>query len=391
MKQDIINGDSLEILRTLPDESIDSIVTDPPYGLKFMGKDWDHTVPGERFWREALRVAKPGAHLLAFGGTRTYHRLVCAIEDAGWEIRTAIAWLYGSGFPKSRDVSKAIDEEAGAEREKIQPGNQPGYQRSIGNTRPWMNDPNHVIDGPNPITNSAKQWSGWGTALKPAFEPICVARKPLAGTVARNVQEYGTGAINIDGCRIETADGYTDNSVTQGINTARTSYAPAGVRKTFEPSVHGRWPANVVHDGSEEVVRLFPECNGKTGMSQHGSGTNSVYGTFSRTEKSFVQDGISDSGSAARFFYTAKASSSERNSHAQNRHPTVKPVSLMRWLCRLVTPPNGVILDLFMGSGSTGVAAKQEGFSFIGIELDPHWCEVAKRRIHHAAFQKKLL
>jgi site-specific DNA-methyltransferase (adenine-specific) len=369
----LLHGNCLEVMATLDAESVDSIVTDPPYGLSFMGKDWDHSVPGEAFWREALRVAKPGAHLLAFGGSRTYHRLACAIEDAGWEIRDCIMWVYGSGFPKSHDVSKAIDREAGA----------------------------------------TTAWQGWGTALKPAYEPIIVARKPLIGTVAANVQQYGTGAINVDGCRVET----TDNRDRLG-SGAKGSNGCYGDSVTYNSYSHtsGRWPANFIHDGSDEVMELFPVTTSGNLQSKHVSRTtSSIYsGGWAKSDNTGRSWG-NDSGSAARFFYCAKASKrdrdegldmfdvvrtggmqatadgsmltgsgNERTTARANHHPTVKPTDLMRYLCRLVTPSGGTVLDSFMGSGSTGKGATLEGFDFIGIEQNAEYLEIAKARIQHA-------
>lgn len=344
----IITGDCLEVMPTLDAESVDSIVTDPPYGLSFMGKHWDHGIPGVDFWREALRVAKPGAHLLAFGGTRTFHRLTCAIEDAGWEIRDCIMWVYGSGFTKSLDVSKAIDKAAGVEREVVGSGNTKCEYLLRGEKCQGHKDKNgrygetiHT-DTTAPATPAAVQWNGWGTALKPAWEPIIVARKPLCGTVAANVLEYGTGGINVDGCRVgETGarnngskpreDGYQKNDI-------------YGKRKPLERCDYGigRFPANLCHDGSAEVTRLM--------------------------------------GDAARFFYCAKASKSDRDE--LNHHPTVKPTALMRWLVRLVTPPGGLVFDPFCGSGSTGKAATLEGFRFVGIEREAEYAEIAEARIN---------
>ncbi len=348
-------GDCLEVMKGMDDNSVDSIVTDPPYGLSFMGKKWDYDVPGEDVWRECLRVLKPGGHLLAFAGTRTQHRMAVRIEDAGFEIRDMIAWVYGSGFPKSHDVSKAIDKAAGAEREVGVPG-----PYSARRPRQSVVAVSAYSDGVGdassalitaPATDAAKQWEGGGTALKPALEPITVSRKPLIGTVADSVLQFGTGGINVDGGRVGL-DG-------------------------------GRWPANLIHDGSEEVVGLFPGEN---------------------------------KGSAARFFYCAKASKGDRDggldgfeekhvgTYAQdewsrknmgntpdaqrqprrNSHPTVKPTDLMRYLCRLVTPPKGIVLDPFMGSGSTGKAAMFEGFDFVGIERDSEYIEIARARIESA-------
>ena len=329
----IHHGDCLTIMPTLQEASIDAIVTDPPYGLGFMGKQWDRGVPGTEYWSACLRVAKPGAHLLAFGGTRTYHRLAAAVEDAGWEIRDCIAWLYGSGFPKSLN-----------------------------------------LDG---------RWDGWGTALKPAMEPIVVARKPLFGTVAENVATHGVGALNIDGCRIDAKGDHLGggriSSSAEGWDlpwkhdaNAIESAKNRGCVSVQRAERLGRWPANVIHDGSDEVVGLFPGDDDK---------------------------------SAARFFYCAKASKADRDdgcdglpvgqvghgnlgasmerfdTKGRNVHPTVKPTDLMRYLCRLVTPPGGVVMDPFMGSGSTGRGAVMGGFGFVGIELDPEYTEISRRRI----------
>lgn len=347
MSYEIINSDCLKAMQKMPDGSVDAIVTDPPYGLGFMGVAWDtyKTEAGKRkggsrtsatfdqvggnhhptcaadqartrksenkkfqermtpIFAEALRVAKPGAHLLCFGGTRTFHRMACSLEDAGWEIRDCIMWVTGQGFPKSMDVSKAIEKKHGAD--------------------------------------AAAQWDGWGTCLKPAWEPIIVARKPLDGTVAHNVMTYGTGAINIDGCRIPTSDNLNGGTYSKNaIEYDATSFAPKnGIGEFVQPS--GRFPANLVHDGSQEVLELM--------------------------------------GDAQRFFYCAKASKRDRGEG--NDHPTVKPNALMRWLVRLVCPQGGTVLDPFMGSGSTGVACIQEGMRFVGIDMDEHYCEIAEKRI----------
>ena len=300
MLTDLRLGDCYDVLRTLPEASVDSIVTDPPYGLSFMGKRWDYDVPYIDVWFQCLRVLKPGGHLLAFAGTRTQHRMAVRIEDAGFDIRDMIAWVYGSGFPKS-----------------------------------------HNLDG---------DWQGWGTALKPALEPITVARKPFPGTVAANVLEHGTGALNVDGCRVahgsdvdltmvqrQQAEG-TGNAVGKGwVASILGKEIPM-----YKPG--GRWPANLIHDGSEEPCALL--------------------------------------GDAARFFYCAKASKADRGEG--NNHPTVKPTDLMRYLCRLVTPPGGLVLDPFMGSGSTGKAAVLEGFRFLGIEREESYLAIAKARIDAA-------
>jgi site-specific DNA-methyltransferase (adenine-specific) len=383
MSFDLYRGNCLNTLQLLDDNSVDSIVTDPPYGLGFMGKRWDYDLPSETIWRECLRVLKPGGHLLAFAGTRTQHRMAVRIEDAGFEIRDMIAWVYGSGFPKSLDVSKALDKAAGAERE--------------------------VTCGA-----ATAAWQGWGTALKPALEPITVARKPLIGTVAANVLAHGTGALNIDGCRVGWPDGETVERAA--------------------PSQLGRWPANLIHDGSDEVLAAFPQAPGQVAdvsATAPSPKTSNVYGRLAHEgEPSANSDNLGrvgfkmkpgtrrlDSGSAARFFYCAKASKSDRDAGLEdapdrilamsnqakaqvergvmhqgeggmntakvrkNNHPTVKPTELMRYLCRLVTPPGGVVLDPFMGSGSTGKAAMLEGFRFIGGEMSPEYLAVAEARI----------
>jgi site-specific DNA-methyltransferase (adenine-specific) len=398
-------------MRGMADGSVDSIVTDPPYELGFMGKSWDSTgiAYSVEMWTEALRVLKPGGHLLAFSGSRTYHRMACAIEDAGFQIRDQIMWLYGSGFPKSHNVSKGIDKAAGAEREvvgsysgasnigKLSDGKL-GYKPGVGSTSSTAKTQPITA----PATRAAQQWEGWGTALKPAHEPIVLARKPLAGTVASNVLQHGTGALNIDGSRVVSDDGFEkawDNPVTTNISAKGGTYISQGNNHTIDLSANkpigGRWPANVIHDGSDEVV-----------------------------------DGFPDNGSAARFFYCAKANKRDRNEGLDgfagkeiggkgnglartcatcgasvldgcqcpdrtftnptraNHHPTVKPVDLMRYLVKLITPPKGVVLDPFMGSGSTGKGAVIEGFNFVGIEQDADYLDIARARIQWAGKQE---
>ena len=404
-------GDCLEILSTMPEMSVDAIVTDPPYGLSFMGKKWDYDVPDEAVWQECLRVLKPGGHLLCFAGTRTQHRMAVRIEDAGFEIRDMIAWVYGSGFPKSLDVSKAIDKAAGAEREVVGSGGTSGCARQSmagGFVGAW--------DITAPATPEAQQWDGWGTALKPALETITVARKPLIGTVAENVLQYGTGAINVDGCRVGTTKNVPASPKKVGASKHTVSM-PGNTGSSGWDADTGRFPANFIHDGSEEVVGLFPVTK-PSKATQRGS-----VKIFEQGEGQWIgestQRGHDDSGgSAARFFYCAKASKADRDegceklqersagecvdrvegsagmespragagrtSGSRNHHPTVKPTDLMRYLCRLVTPPGGIVLDPFMGSGSTGKAAMLEGFNFIGIEREPEYMEIAKARIHAA-------
>jgi DNA modification methylase len=384
---EILAGDCREVMATFDAESVDSIVSDPPYGLSaaknsgksscggFMGKKWDHGVPGVDFWTEALRVAKPGAHLLAFGGTRTYHRLACAIEDAGWEIRDCVMWVYGSGFPKSHDVSKAIDKAAGAEREVV------GYNEKVN-----VYSDRHAFRarqvgdpyGKSPITSAttseAKQWQGWGTSLKPAHEPVVVARKPLIGTVAQNVLTHGTGGLNIDGCRIPSGDAL--GRTYGGGNEIYGKYSMAKGTRTGD-ELTGRWPANLIHDGSDEVVGLFPQT-GASKASNRGSVKIFEQGEGQWIGQSTERGHNDNGGSAARFFYCPKASKKDREG---STHPTIKPTDLMRYLCRLVTPPGGVVLDPFMGSGSTGKAAILEGFRFIGIEREAEYVEIARARI----------
>jgi site-specific DNA-methyltransferase (adenine-specific) len=371
----IYSGDCLDVLRTLPADSVDAIVTDPPYGLSFMGKKWDYDVPSEAIWRECLRVLKPGGHLLAFAGTRTQHRMAVRIEDAGFEIRDMIAWVYGSGFPKSLDVSKAIDKAAGAEREIV--GVHPdAAKRTSGTvTASGWETPSRCNDITAPATEAARQWAGWGTALKPALEPITVARKPLIGTVAENVLAHGTGALNVDGCRVEGAPPSVPQPVFNS-PTGRTYGMKTGEGRNGEMSqAAGRWPANLIHDGSDEVVGLFPQtAAAKSAERGERSGVNTNFGGSGG-----VRGHDDNGGSAARFFYCAKASKRDRDEG--NNHPTVKPTDLMRYLCRLVTSPGGTVLDPFMGSGSTGKAAMLEGFGFIGIERDPEYVKIAKARI----------
>ena len=411
-------GDCRDVMRDYPADHFDSIVSDPPYGLSFMGKGWDKGVPGEEFWREALRVAKPGAHLLAFGGSRTFHRLTVAIEDAGWEIRDVVCWLYGSGFPKSLDVSKAIDRVNG-ETDRLHrftawmrttgvtarqidavtqtnmgshyltAGTQPAiptaalWQRLrplCGDVPAWVdalveriaaerevigtksgnllavapgqaNDRGAtLLDLTAPATADAQQWAGWGTALKPAWEPVIVARKPLVGTVAANVTRYGTGAINIDGCRV-------------GDET-------------------GRWPANVMHDGSDEVVAGFPADEGRFFYCAKASRTDREEGCDHLPARTGAEAVERDDDTAG--LQSPRAGAGRTADTVRNFHPTVKPTDLMRYLARLVTPPDGLLLDPFMGSGSTGKGALLEGFRFVGIDLDPAHVAIAEARCQFA-------
>ena len=470
----IINGDCLESMRSMPENSVDAVVTDPPYGLKFMGKNWDHGIPGIPFWQEAIRIAKPGCHLLAFGGTRTFHRLVCAIEDAGWEIRDCLGWIYGSGFPKSYDISKGIDKQAGAEREVTSSYEREGRSAGIMGKKVQI-----VRDITAPSTPEAQLWHGWGTALKPAFEPIVVAMKPIDGTFVNNALTWGVAGLWIDGGRVGT----------EVLPEQKAGQARIG---TFErenmvtPERTGRFPANVIlsypedeyelrDDTTPEQLRMLAEWFDENAMrntegrsmkisqetyNKMPSDIRALFSAVPNPERDevtglFPQTGISsggrignkgsalnmmgtdyetgdpgygDSGSAARFFYCAKSSRSERNAGLegmgskqtkggggftspqnddgtyivsgdkgtagkygsikavqQNHHPTVKPLALMRYLARLTkTPTGGVVLDPFMGSGTTGMAAVLEGRDFIGIELNPEYLEIAERRIQEA-------
>jgi len=432
----LYHGDCRETLRTLP--KVDAIICDPPYGLSFMGKDWDHQVPGVTFWEILRNTLKPGGHLLAFGGTRTYHRLTCAIEDAGFEIRDCLMWLFGSGFPKSLNVSKAIDkaggtspreqaallkkkrESRGISREDL--ANQIGCTAS--SVRDWEEGRSRAVGKPLEfITPSADYreklasllgysaderkltkacqdrrgdgsimglghsgqlstggntpaslcWEGWGTALKPAWEPIILARKPLEGTVAANVLKYGTGALNIDACRVEGRE-RTDYGLANAKRTKVNTFSDPTADADFDAS-KGRWPANVILD--EEAGRLLDnqtgESRSRVGVPRKSSRPGEGYGmTHTGAE-------YNDSGGASRFFYCPRASRKERG--VDNNHPTVKPLALMRYLCRLVTPAGGTVLDPFMGSGSTLVAARQEGFRVVGADTEESYCSITKARL----------
>jgi site-specific DNA-methyltransferase (adenine-specific) len=385
-------------MRGLAENSIDSIVTDPPYGLEFMGKGWDRGVPGVEFWTEALRVLKPGGYLLAFGGTRTFHRLTVAIEDSGFEIRDCLSWIYGSGFPKSHNISKAIDKAAGADREIIGTNNKGMKPKNSGSYNFNCRDVSNGVEMNSnvPITASATpeaaKWEGWGTALKPAWEPIILARKPLRGTVAQNVLEFGTGGLNIDGARVETSESFegitgrplmklnkqrNGESESERLERAKNSEGQKEALRKLKSL--GRWPANVIHDGSEEAIARFPQTTSGQLKPHHfssASAADCLNGSNQARHPRAEFGG--DTGSAARFFYCAKASKADREEG--NNHPTVKPSALMRHLVRLVTQPDGLILDPFSGSGSTGKAALLEGFRFLGAELDPEYAEIARAR-----------
>ena len=372
-------GNCLDRLKELDDNSVDSIVTDPPYGLSFMGKKWDYDVPAVNIWEECFRVLKPGGHLLAFAGTRTQHRMAVNIEDAGFEIRDMIAWVYGSGFPKSHNISKAIDKMAGAEREVVGIGAASRPNAKNHNVRTRGDFSGDVFETV-PATPEAQQWDGWGTALKPALEPITVARKPVAEkSIAENVLKYGTGAINIDASRVETNPEVDDprlggNGSWSTDNMAKNAY---GDYEGGQHSSHssGRFPANLIHDGSDEVVELAGD-SARFFYCAKASKKDRDEGLDHMEEQQFVQWQTGNGASGK-----PSSMSEGRDTKRKNTHPTVKPTDLMKYLVRMVTPKGGVVLDPFMGSGSTGKAAKLEGFDFIGIEMDEEYFLLAKSRI----------
>ena len=412
----IHNGDCIETMNAMPPESVDAIVTDPPYGLSFMQAKWDATPPGVQWAEACYRVLKPGGHIAAFGGTRTWHRLAVAIEDAGLEMRDSLAWLYGSGFPKSMNVGKAIDKAAGAEREVVGPSPHSGNRTAdMGYRGSVPNEGERLITAP--ATPEAAQWDGWGTALKPAFEPIVLARKPLAEkTVARNVLAHGTGAINVDACRIGTDDNLnggrgagifllggagsvdelralaaagekTPNGETATLVLARAETAKERMGEYAQPS--GRWPANVLLD--HHAAAWVDEQSGVKPPSRRTASKDyelrrNVYSAVKDTQAG-DEWGYTDSGGASRFFYTAKAPKSERPNVDGVQHPTVKPLAIMRWLLRLVTPPGGTVLDPFAGSGTTIEAALIEGFDPIGIEMEADYLPLIQQRIDRQAAQ----
>ena len=448
----VINGNSIEELKKFPNNYFGSVVTDPPYGLSFMGKKWDYDVPSVELWKEVFRVLKEGGHLLAFAGTRTQHRMAVNIEDAGFEIRDMIAWVYGSGFPKSHNIGKAIDKINAKSFEKCleftehllsKKGNY--TNRDIDEILGLNNgafhffaksQSNHALpskkhydklkkllnlsdewdwfieeaereivgkkekqmqgwsmDGKTkfvdrditlPKTDEAKQWEGWGTALKPALEPITVARKPFKTSVAENVLKNGVGGINIDGCRVELQNG--DKKTSGGCKGTENAVSYNFGKPNKEDNTKGRFPANFIHDGSDEVKDLFPYS--KSGGGDKGQkNSKAFFGNMGGQYNS--KEYNANSGNASRFFYCAKASKQDREEN--NNHPTVKPTDLMRYLVRLVTPKNEIVLDCFMGSGSTGKACALEGLSFVGIDLDKDYCKIAKARIDKALEDKRIM
>ena len=426
MKNKILCGDSLEVLKDFEDNYFDSVVTDPPYGLAFMGKKWDYDVPQVELWKEVYRVLKPGGHILSFAGSRTYHRMAVNIEDAGFEIRDMLGWLYGSGFPKSHNIGKAVDKLQGNNREHLGKKIKKAGDITGGNFKKGGNYKDKEIN----ITKGNSQWEGWGTALKPAHEPIVMARKPFNTSVAENVLTHGTGGINIDECRVNfmNEQDYNEsvgknqhskykNSIMR--NPAKNGIYSPDKRKPKDYKPEGRFPANIIHDGSEEVLEIFPDTKGdsRTSKPTYDKG-------FWGNAKSKESDRLySDSGSAARYFYCAKASKAERNmglddfdkkSNAfmatnngtsgkaskgmerfktqpkANYHPTVKPIKLMEYLVRLVTPKEGIVLEPFAGSGTTLIACKQQGFNYIGIEREQEYCDIAEARLKGVQVQGEL-
>ena len=363
----LLLGDCLDKLKELDDNSIDSIVTDPPYGLSFMNNKWDYDVPKKKIWKECMRVLKPGGYLLAFAGSRTYHRMAVRVEDAGFEIRDQIMWVYGSGFPKSYNIGKAVDEKLGNTREIIGEKHRGDVQKAKQNGSGYLADPANRNNtkqfgyGTEIITKGNTEWEGWGTALKPAHEPIVMARKPFSGTVADNVLEWGTGGINIDDSRVGTDERTYDLKGGENLNKLSRegkgdsddakgmgAYGQGAKQISIgTKTVEGRFPANIIFD--EEAGKLLDEQS----------------------------EGVS------RFFYCPKTSKAERNEGTNNNHPTVKPTDLMLYLIRLVTPKDGTTLDPFMGSGSTGKAAVRGGFDFIGIEREDQYFQIAEGRINY--------
>lgn len=425
MSATIHEGDCLDVMAGMEAGSVTAVLTDPPYGLSFMGKGWDHGVPGAPFWSQAFRLLKPGGMLFAFGGTRTYHRLACAIEDAGFELRDCMAWLYGSGFPKSRNIGLAVDalEQHGKTNSRAlrlaldgrkvvgskmgQPGRSAGQRpgsvfgathapsgrfgggESLENMRARVGESlasgghRRDADITAPNTPSAQLWHGYGTALKPAWEPIIVAMRPTDGTFAANALAHGVAGLNVDGGRIETDDATRKSAPEKG--SAPVSAYGAGINGGGCESIDGlgRWPANVALD--EGAARLLDEQSGERGGGYGARGSGATDGRTSYAMPGQGQTvGFGDSGGASRFFYTAKASSADRHADGDvlNTHPTVKPTDLMQWLARLVKMPSGTrILDPFAGSGSTLLAAVREGCEAIGIEREPEYVEIARKRI----------
>jgi DNA modification methylase len=440
-KTKLMLGDNITSLRKLPDNSVDSIVSDPPYGLSFMGKKWDYDVPSVEFWKEVLRVLKPGGHVLSFGGTRTYHRMVVNIEDAGFEIRDQIMWLYGSGFPKSHNIGKAVDKLQGNDREVV--GREELKERS---TKKVEDASNVFMPREYNYTKGNSPYEGWGTALKPTNEPICVARKPLSEkSVAENVLKWGTGGINIDGCRVGIVGKDDRSAGKRTCNIFDEVKVSGGIDSPeYIPNEEGRFPANIILDEIageflDEQSGLLKSGDGKSGKHKINRNGNTDGVCKMDMGKSSEAIHYGDKGGASRFFYQAKVSKQERNmgldcvegkdkvkfvkgglkcdncnkwknsgspcvcdtpnfieqpfngTPNKNVHPTVKPVALMSYLVRLVTPAGGIVLDPFMGSGSTGIAAQLEGFRFCGMEMDEDYFKIAEARIENYEQYRKFV
>lgn len=380
----VIHGDNLEIMKRMENNSIDSIVTDPPAGITFMGKSWDHDKGGRDQWiawmttvaKECLRVIKPGGHALVWSLPRTSHWTATAWEDAGWEVRDKVVHLFGTGFPKSLNISKQLDKEAGIEREVVGSYGRSFRPHAEGSNNGWVR-PSHEIKGniTKPSTDSAKSFAGWGTALKPAHEDWILLRKPLEGTVAQNVLEYGVGGINIDGCRVGETGARNNGNSHGTIGSNSIGVYGKAIKQDYNK---GRFPANLIHDGSEDVLQFFPNTKSGKMMPTHieNGYQKNCYG---KRMEHMTMETYGDSGSSARFFYCAKPSPSERGKN--NKHPTVKSIALMRYLCRLITPPGGVVLDPFGGSGSTAIAAREEGFNYILIEKEKESVDTAIERL----------
>ena len=390
MENNVICGDSLNILTTFEDNSFDAIITDPPYELGFMSKKWDKSGISFNvvFWKECLRVLKPGAHMLVFGGTRTYHRIVCAIEDAGFEVRDMLEWVYGSGFPKNFNISKSLDKRNGVTRQVIgiRTDGRGASPQKINNHSKGDTGIGHA-DGSKRVyeetvatSPEAKLWDGFGTALKPSHEPICLVRKPLEDGVVDTILKYGTGALNIDECRVPlngeknptgsakrvyASNQYTDEKI-YGTNTTTSD--------------KGRFPANLIHDGSEEVLEVFPVTKSGDNCIRQKEGTFLEHGGLGKAGD--IQVTYGDRGSAARFFYCAKASKKERGEG--NTHPTVKPLALMDYLIKLIVKPGQKVLDPFCGSGTTLIAAKNYGCNYIGIDQEEKYCSISEERLRNA-------
>jgi DNA modification methylase len=420
-------GDNIELLKKLPDNSIDAIVSDPPYGLSFMGKKWDYDVPSVEFWKEVYRVLKPGGHVLSFGGTRTYHRMVVNIEDAGFEIRDQIMWLYGSGFPKSHNIGKAVDKLQGNKREIVGEKEQTGAKFKSWSDDPeqtrWHNQGFNKLDGKTfGITKGQSKYEGWGTALKPANEPICLARKPLSEkSVAENVLKWGTGGINIDGCRIKfNGDKPKECELVdfRGNGDQMNLGASGKERKTIEdknyiPNDEGRFPANIILECICDEVIKGEKFDRKPRPKVNDHNENSIFGIGGVGVENYDYNDKGDihtnpmcpcrlmdeqSSGASRFFmnvsynnleqkeyrfaYQAKVSKKERNMSGKCSHPTLKPIQLMSYLCKLITTPGGIILDPFAGSGSTGIAALLNGFRFIGMEKEQEYFDIMEKRVN---------